>query len=316
MVTGESNTPTVEQWKKGIDNIKKLGADFIAFYGAEPLTDFEKLPEVVGYAEKKKIHTTVITSGVVPGLYKKLHQLYKAGAKSLTMSYDIVPLDKNSERKSEKALKGLRYFKSLGKKVRDVAIVTTLTKQNIRQLPHTIRSMSEEGIWTLFDLIHPNRGQEGSKCIGSSRDFMFKTEEDLKLFDTVMQEVLELKRSGHLVHTSEQFVELVKRDNHKILLNYDWNCGQEDNFPAWITIDCNGRVYCCDDFQPQYLELHNENKIKMKFYMCGIYDNWKNFTIYNKKQVRTCPGCCWNTHIDAHYIKRGEIPMGDYTHTN
>jgi len=45
MRTGYQNTPTSHDWRVGLENLKELGCQFIAIYGAEPLSDFSKLPE-------------------------------------------------------------------------------------------------------------------------------------------------------------------------------------------------------------------------------------------------------------------------------
>ena len=45
MANGRSNDLSIDQWKKGFDNLKQLGCGFAAFYGAEPLADFNKLGE-------------------------------------------------------------------------------------------------------------------------------------------------------------------------------------------------------------------------------------------------------------------------------
>ncbi len=304
MATGESNTPSLSQWKEGIDNIKKLGAGFIAFYGAEPFADFDKLPETVGYAESKGIATTVISSGIATQMQDKLIKLYKAGGRSLTMSYDAIPLSKDSEIKSDKAIRMLEFFKSLGQ-VRDVAVVMTLNRENFVVLPAVIREMTEKGIWTLFDVIHADRKQEGSKCKGSGKGLLFE-ECDFPLLDKTLDKVELLKDNGALVHTSKQFINKVRANDFSLLRKYNWNCAREENFPAWITVDCDGKVYVCDDFQPQ---------TEKEFFVWNLHKEWDSFCSYRQKQtLNQCPGCCWNTHIDAHFIKRGEITMEDYTH--
>jgi hypothetical protein len=46
-----------------------------------------------------------------------------------------------------------------------------------------------------------------------------------------------------------------------------------------------------------------------------LADRWDEFATYWKDVVdRGCPGCLWNTHIDAHFIKQGHVPFSDYVH--
>jgi MoaA/NifB/PqqE/SkfB family radical SAM enzyme len=104
MPDGRKNSPTIEQWCEGFRQLKKLGCSFAAFYGAEPLHDFDKLPEVIQFAEDIGIHTTVITSGVSTDARSKLKTLYEHGLRSLTTSYDEVYLDSSSKVKTNFAV--------------------------------------------------------------------------------------------------------------------------------------------------------------------------------------------------------------------
>lgn len=166
MATGGSNDKPYIFWQNTADELKKLQCRFAAFYGAEPLADEKnigKLASVLLYFDKIGIDTTIITSGVVPRLREKLKLLHDFNLKSLTMSYDIEPLDKSSKVKSNKALETLQWFKSLGN-IRDVATITTLTRTNFRLLEDHIKRMTDLGIWVFFDLIHDDRLQPGGKC--------------------------------------------------------------------------------------------------------------------------------------------------------
>lgn len=306
MADGRVNTQSLEFWKKGIDNLKALGASFMAFCGAECLTDFEKLPDTVGYAESQGINTTVITSGLVPDFKEKLKILYHRGATSLTMSYDMVALDKSSAAKSNKALEGLQFFQSLGANVRDTAVIATLTRTNFRELPNTIRKMSDLGIWTFFDFIHADRGQPGSKVKTTDLGLMFKPE-DYEELDYIMNLVLQMKEEGYLCHSSKHFLGMISANDHEVIREYNWHCAKEDNFPAWVTADCDGRVYCCDDYQVR-------DGVK-NFYLDKLYEEFQEFSDYWRGlSLFDCSGCFWNHHIDAHQVKYGNLKISDYVH--
>jgi hypothetical protein len=307
MADGRRNVLLAIDWKRGIDNLKELGCGFIAFYGAEPLEEFAKLPTVVGYAEKVGIHTTVITSGVTDNFFQKLGSLRRKGAKSLSMSFDMVELDKFSRTKMMRALNGLKYFRSFGS-IRDVAAIATLNRKNYEALPDMVRDFTKEGIWTFFDLIHADRGQPGTKCKNypGIDELLFGPDDILGLVK-VFRELLELKNQGYLCHTSSQFIGRLVQNGGELLFKYNWNCANEDNFPAWVTVDCTGIVQPCDDFFiPGVLDLN----------VMDLAKNWKKFCKTWKPVVQEkCPGCAWNTHFDAHLIKRGELPFSDYVHT-
>ena len=308
MATGQKNSMTLQDWQRGIDQLAKMGCQFIAFYGAEPLADFEKLPKVIATAEKEHgIPTTIITSGVDKDFEIKVDVLHSYGARSLSMSYDIVPLCRASKAKSDRALEGLRYFKSLGE-YRDVAAIATLTRTNINHVIPTVFELSKEDIWFFFDLIHPDRGQPGSKCKNypGLKDLLFREEDMPNLIGTL--KILEqLKEMGYKVHANVPFLDHIRNTWYNQGL-YKWNCAKENCFPSWVTVDCDGVVYACDDFQPPYEGIDPI----MIYHLSG---RWEEFVSYWKKVVKkNCPGCAWNTHIDAHAIKRGDLDISKYVH--
>ena len=305
MVNQRVNNRSVEDWCRGMQNLKSLDCKFAAFYGAEPLLEFDKLKLIVPFAEEIGINTTIITSGIVRDFQDKLKQLHSYGAKSISMSYDMIPLDKASEAKSKGAIDSLLYFKKLGG-IRDVAAIATLTRTNFHLLPETIIKNSRLGIWTFFDFIHPDRGLPGSKCKGDAKGLLFEEKDFRPLLD-VLHTVISLKEDGHLVHVSEEFINLMAQENFSLLKNFNWNCAKHDVFPSWVTIDCDGSVHYCDDFQ--------EQRNRPKFDMCSLNKDWKKFSNYGKNLVQTrCRGCAWSTHIDAHFIKMGVNDITTYVH--
>jgi len=310
MATGGTNTLPIEFWKEAADQWKKLNCGFVAIYGAEPMTeDIDKLGQMIQYLENMKIRTTVITSGCVPNFREKVQKLYDYGLRSLSMSYDIQPLDKSSKAKTDKALDNLLWFRSKPD-VRDAAAIATLSRVNYKYLPESIKRLSEMNIWTFFDMIHTDRGQPGCKVKDTplTRELLFK-EEDYPELEKVLKEIMELKDRGYLCHTSKLFVEEMSKDNYQHLRNYDWHCAKEESFPSWISVDYNGYTYPCDDFHiVENPQIFMANKIADEF------DAFRNY--YKEMSLKLCPGCCWNTHIDSNRIKEGRLAFKDYVHTD
>lgn len=306
MATGESNSRSTKDWKTGLDNLKELGCQMACFYGAEPLLDFAHLARTVGYAEGIGVNTTVITGGIVPNLKHKLHSLHDNGARSLSMSYDIHPLGESSKAKSELAVKTLLYFQSLGSNVRDTAAIVTLTRTNFTALPQTIKDMSDMGIWTFWDFIHPDNGQPGSKCRGDGGDLLFK-QEDIPRLHEILQEVLELKKDGSLVHTTKEIIDTYSKNNYEILLKFNWKCNTSREFPCFLTIDCDGTVRYCDDYHRTDCR---------QFDMVNIVYEWEAFQTQARQTAKLCPGCAWGTHIGAEHVKEGNTDIHNYIHGN
>jgi len=303
---GELNPLPLADWKKGILELKKLGCSFLAIYGAEPLKRFDDLPEFISYIKNQEMECTVITSGAVPLFHDKLKILYDAGLRSLTMSNDISSGNETSSKcKSNLAQQGLQYFKSLGP-VNSLGYVVTLHRQNYQDLPDFIRSNTKQGIWTFFDLIHQDRKQSGSKVSDVSPSLLFE-KEHVESLKSIIRTVISLKREYQLIHCSESYL--------KSLLGYSgdvcvWNCaiGEfEHMFPSWVTVDCDGIVFPCDDFC--------DRRSDMLVNVIDLHSRWQEFSIYWKRRViQGCPGCAWNTHMDAHFIKSGKEPLGGYVH--
>lgn len=302
MATGEGNSKIRDFWLEGMDVLKMLDCEFAAFYGAEPLADFENLPEVMGYAEDIGIATTLITSGQDVALYKKLQKYIECGGRSLSMSYDMIPIGAHSDVKMQRAEKALTWFKEECSNVRDVAAIATVTRTNFKALPDTIKKMSDKGIWMFFDLIHPDRGQRGSKCAGSNSDLLILPE-DIGELNTVLEEVISLKKQGYLVHASEQYIRMLFDKHCTLLMNYNWQCGRYKEFPSWVTVNPDGKVLYCDDYQE-----------KGRILLTDLYEKWERFVLEGVRSVTKCRGCAWNTHIDAHAIKAGTYNIGDYVH--
>lgn len=301
MVDGRQNTPTIDFWKVGLDNLKALNCKFIAIYGAEPLADFHKLPEFISYACQLGIDLTLITSGVDRKVKEKLKILYTSGLRSLTCSYDIVDLSASSRTKTQKSLPLIEYFRGLGP-VDNVAIVVTLTRTNYKYLYTVMEEMTSKNIWTFFDIIHPDRGQPGSKVKGADESLLFK-DEDLSEF---LKQFKKIKENKHqlMIHASDLFFDYLL-DNPRSIITYDWNCADYKVFPSWVTVDCDGLVYPCDDYQPQVTDIYLDELVK----------RWEEFLEFWRKDVKqNCPGCLWNTHLDAHYIKQGLVNILEYVH--
>lgn len=301
MKSERRNTRTVDEWINGMQVLKKLGCSFCAFYGAEPLTEFNKLRHVVGACENMlDIDTTIITSGMVSDFDKKIMELHWYGARSLSMSYDPLPIDTSSKKKSENAIEHLTRFNRLAD-TRDVAAIATLTAQNFREFPRMVREMTERGIWSFFDFIHTDRGQVGSKCKTTSEDLMIKPEhyEDVH---RMLVEVLGMKTYGALVHITPSIVntfsDLMVRGNM-----YSWTCSYQE--PSWVTIDCDGMVYPCDDFTGTHKPTD----------MLNLHNDWDLFAESRTLAVINADcKCCWGTHIGAHLISSGIDYIGDYVH--
>jgi MoaA/NifB/PqqE/SkfB family radical SAM enzyme len=260
----------------------------------------DKLAAAVEYSENIGIPCSVITSGVVPDFYAKLTQLIKHGLKSLTMSYDIVPHDSDTKKKSSFAIETLEFFQNNCKNYRDTAAVVTLHRKNYQHLLGVIKYLSEKGIWTFFDLYHYDRGQPGTKVGKLDPELCFKYEEILELVD-IIKAAAKMKEQGYLVHASKSFSDILEQPKYQ---NYRWLCADGDKretFPSWLTIDCDGSVYPCDDFHTNDFPFKEVNVLNISDHF-NLWREWWADEVFVH-----CSGCLWSTHVDSHAIKEERL---------
>ncbi len=307
MVTNDNSRKDWGMWKRGIQHLKRLGCGFCAIYGAEPLEDYDLLPEFISELNSNDIESTLITACYDSRLKEKLNELHSAGLRSLTVSYDGEhDVDKSSNFKTNRGFETLQWFQQEYDDLRDVAVVVTIHKQNYKQIPEIVEKMNALGIWTLFDFIHPDRGQNGSKCKNTpDMENLLFTNDDYAQLKEILVTLQVMKISGYKIHwSSKLFNYLIK---NPAMIDFSWHCVTK-NFPSWITVDNTGEIYCCDDFQ-----IPNRTK---KFYIDTIADRWEEFSEYwALNTIRHCPGCSWNTHWVADAIKGGKETFESYIHT-
>lgn len=301
-------------WRQGLRRLKALGCDFTAVYGAEPLEDFKYLPEYFNETRELKIFHTLITNCTGNDTKEKLTELVRNGLHSLTVSFDGDSgsiEDKSSRIKSGNALETLDWFrKTFAEKVRDTAVVFTLTKTNLFEILHWIDILKNKNVHVFFDLIHGDVGNPGTKCRNYSGidQLLFRNnKEDHALLTEFATKMLEKKRQDKTarIHQSYTFLNMLK-EYPLMYTQRTWNCADDDVFPSWLTIDNDGTARVCDDF-------HVEQKPQWKFWDLTpeIFDG--EFTrVWRERTKKKCFGCFWNTHIDAHAIKAGNETFDDY----
>ena len=263
-----------EEWSMVPEKLVELGVKFAPIYGAEPLSAYKSLLNFIKSCTEVNLPNSVITNALLL-TEDRMKELREAGLTSVTFSYDIVPKDENTKRKqelTEKVIdKALQYFE-------DVEIVVTLYSENYKCLPEIVEKFTKKGVWVHFDFYHPDRGQEGSKCCGS--DSAFKKEDLLHL-----RLVLEQIADNEYLHPRPVMKFIL--DNLELLTKYHWKCVGG----GWITLDSDGSVFGCDDFQPQ--------SVRGKFHILkyGKEWSWGEFVDVWRKYLVDCPGCAWITHI-------------------
>lgn len=290
------------EWRKALGGLSAVEIPFLAIYGAEPLARFQLLLQFLEFAHELGFLTTVITSGL--GLTdQRLKELHGAGLRSLTMSCDDLEVDHIADgsvrRKSSLARPWLRKWLELPD-VRDAEAIVTVTRKNFYKLPRLIESFDREGIWTHFDIVHWERGNQGGKVPPKSEVAHLAIPRDMWAeFRKTMERVRLLKRDGKRIHPSEQAIAMFQRDE---ALELTWKC----NPTSFLTVDADGSVWFCDDFMPR--------GVFPTFYAWDLPDAMPHMLERNRRAVKRCPGCFWNTHFDAEQVQAGQESLSDYVH--
>jgi MoaA/NifB/PqqE/SkfB family radical SAM enzyme len=270
---------TPEEWSLVPRVLKEIGVKFIAAWGAEPLVAIDSLEAFIRGVRKCNLPMTIDTNAVL--LPKYIDRLVEAGLDSITFGYDIVSDDWSIMKKKSSADDILEQCKE---KFRDVEFVVTLTPKNITLLPEFIRKCTEENMWVMFDFYHPDRGQEGTRCT-TVPEYMFKRE-DIETVRNVMKEVLQLKRSGYLLHPTEEIIEFIVNEPYAPL-TYSWKC----KGMGVVTVDSNGYIFGCHDFQPRSF------RMRYHIFDYGASWEWKDFVKNWRNELVKCPGCFWIARI-------------------
>lgn len=280
---------TVEQWEQGMKNIAAMGSQFVAIYGAEPLTRPVGLVEVIRAIYAVGMKATIITALPKSPLLRRL--LETTPLDSITVSWDgRVSADRWREKKSNDGQHVLHAFKN----VRDRAVVATVSETNVRDIVSMAEYADSQGFWFLFDLYHHGSGPL-SKC-NDEGGLQPANEQDVRMMAAGLRE---LKARGKKIHASDEYLKFLF-GNYRGEARSLWHCYKKKT--GWLTINSDGMIMPCDDWQVQSGRRAWEDNVHEEI------ARWRDGA------VQACPGCAWNTHFDAVGIEEGWIPNTSYVH--
>lgn len=284
---------TLEQWFKGIENMRLLGSEFVAIYGAEPLTRMEHLSEIIDKIYEVGMQCTVITA--MPRHKNLAELLAKSNLDSVTCSYDgYFKEDFSDKHRKAKSMAGQKFFENT--QLRDRAVVATISKENGDKIVDMARRATDNDLWFLFDLYHEGHGPL-SKCGNDDGKDHAPTVEQVQ---TICDALLKMKSEGKKIHASVDYLNFL-RDKYNGVVRETWHCGGDH--VGWLTIDADGSILPCDDYQSAY----QGGKI-------WDNNNWKAVESWALNEVNKCKGCSWSTHAEAVWIEEGKIDLGTYVH--
>jgi len=272
-------------WEKVPEKLSQLNIPFAPIYGAEPLLRKVAVAKFVRECRARNIETSVITNATMLDI-KTIRLLKNAGLRSITMSYDGI-LGSNRRDVKTKSDKAFSLVEILPTFFRDVEIVFTLTKDNLDQIIPTVYILSSFGVWSYIEILHPDRRQPGSKCTNTLNKQLLQPSDKQEVIK-ILKNLLKAKVNKNIrLHNSvKQLKYFIK--NYNKAISFKWKCTPG----AWITIDQDGYVFGCDDYQPEDMR---------KFHILSLNEDWTwdDFVTAWTKALKNCPGCFWGTHYMA-----------------
>lgn len=291
-----------EAWGYVPEMLAELKVPFCAIYGAEPMLRMGALKNFIGECNAHGIGQTLITNARLL-TDKTINELKSYGLDSITVSFDgqLEHPDKYIRAKSKAALSKLLQLR---RAFSDVEVIFTLGHNNIGDMIKVMETMSAMDVWMFFDIVHPHRGQEGSKCFNSDFTPLLMHGDESKIKQILNKVIIAKEELGAKIHNSVEQLTFF-RDYYPMVTNFNWTC----TTGAWITIDHDGSVFGCDDYQP--------GKARGKYLILdyGLKWDWNDWVEYNKKNFN-CPGCFWATHYMAsqHYKRADTKWISELTH--
>lgn len=272
-----------EEWKKAINIIKDLGATEIVILGGEP-TLYPKVIELVDYISNQLKMTCNLTTNAFDN-FEIATQLLKVGLNSIGVSVDNLQLKKSIS--PLKSKNGLRLINYLLEKCDNPSITnyTVLNRNNVDSILDLIRYMDKKGVFTYILPFH--WGNEGTfDHRKNNEQFAFISDEDIKLYNQVIDKIIELKQSGVKIKNSINFLEMSK----KHIKDLDWKCSGLSE----LRIDSDGKLVCCCD------KIGNVNK---SFTIFDLKNNLEQFFIIREEDSNACKGCLWPSSFEAELKK-------------
>ena len=151
--------------KEGLDNIYKSGCRLINFSGGEP-TLREDLEDIIFYAAKKKIWTSVVTNGSLLNR-KRIKEFKKAGLDNLFISLDFFEMKAQD---SYRQIDGLydniiNSVECLGTDFigghRTAGIMCVISNINLDSVEKLTELAKKKGVFITFQLYHPQKIEDG-----------------------------------------------------------------------------------------------------------------------------------------------------------
>ncbi len=317
----DPNELTAEEIHAGIDKLADFGVTSLAFSGGEP-SIHPNILEFIQHATDRGMYVSMATNGFKTGNMKRAKEFADAGLEFVQISLDgMDPKTHNDFRRVphswERAVESIKNFLELGV---FVEVSTTVTQNNLSEIPDMIEFMRELGVdwYMLYNFIPTG-------CAEEVTELDLNADERFELLKTIYIE--NKKGDMQILSTAPQFADIatsIQTDDDNMVPTHFFN--PEYTNPAmkeladfvggcgagrfYMSIEPNGDMFPCVFFP-------HDNILKVgTIQETDLEDMWVNnevlLNLRNKDILKGHCGECESRYICGGCRARAYTYNGDF----
>ncbi len=269
---------TLEEWKKGIRNLKKLGVKTIQILGGEPTTR-KDLEKIIIFLNKEGFFYSIESNSTFNE--KRFKSLIKAGLRGYCADVNTFNFQMKRDWYTIKSSLGFNMLfkmKKAGVQYLEASII--VNRKNIKEIPFIVKKLSQYNVWVNIIPVHYGKSYKWELRARDIPEEFKIQEEDRTIVEKTMKELIKMKKKGYKILNSINYFKDLARINCNPT---GWHC---TGFPR-LRIDSDGSLWICNDVRGNVAKKYNILSLTPKKFK-NFKEDWKN-----DKQRLNCPGCCW-----------------------
>lgn len=233
------------------DNLAAIGTGIVLLTGGEPFVRRD-LPEIIRAFTQRGIHVRTQTNGLAT--LDQLQSAAAAGARDISISLDSLLAEKQDFLNGSHARSWRRAIDAISRVTQAypprhsfAAFGTVLSPQNLLEIPNVIRFATRIGWYVSLVPAHVADPADPHNFRSYDREMLFPPSM-YPLVDEVLAECVALRRAGHLLYDSPEYLENVRRFIRREPVTWRRrNDGVCDSPGLYFAVRPNGDLQpCCD----------------------------------------------------------------------
>jgi MoaA/NifB/PqqE/SkfB family radical SAM enzyme len=279
-------------------NLAAIGTGIVLLTGGEPFVRRD-LPEIIGAFTRHGIHVRTQTNGLAT--LEQLREAADAGARDISISLDSLLAEKQDFLNGSHARSWRRAIDAISRVTQAyparrsfAAFGTVLSPQNLLEIPNIIRFATRIGWYVSLVPAHVADPANPHNFRSYDREMLFRPAM-YPLVDEILAACVDLRRRGHLLYDSPEYLENVRRFIRGEPVTWRRrNQGVCDSPGLYFAIRPNGDLQpCCDhvlresypvwhpDFPRWYRDAELRGAVHQLTSTCGgcMYGSFPEMTI-------------------------------------